>query len=98
MLTNEDLYKHLYDLPTLLEHIYSLSLVDILQTQHLTPDFCVDYILNPDFQLTPEEETIDIHMVQKWQPHLDIGKVNIYTLESMLFKKKKLLFDFCKYI
>jgi len=98
MLTNEELYIHLYDLPTLVKNIYSLSLVDIIQTQHLTPDFCVDYILNPDFQLTKEEETISIDMVLKWQPHLDIGEINIYAMESMLFKKKKPLFDFCKYI
>ena len=51
-------------------NIYGLSLFDILQTQHLSYEFVCLYILNVDFQLSPEEEAISISDVCKYQPHL----------------------------
>jgi HJR/Mrr/RecB family endonuclease len=65
-----DLYNKKYDRITLKKHIYSVSLVDILKTQHLDVSFVVRYILNNTYQLTKEEETIDTDMVLKYQPHL----------------------------
>ena len=39
-------------------NIYLFSLIDILKTKRLTFDFVCKYILNPDFQITKEEEQI----------------------------------------
>ena len=52
------------------EKIYIFSLIDILKSKKLSYDFVCKYILNPDFQFTPEEEKIDISMVCEFQPHL----------------------------
>jgi hypothetical protein len=72
-----DLYSNQYDYETLKANIYVVSLIDVLKTQKLTADFCVKYILNTDFQLRDEEETITISMVKTYQPHiLDIDFVN----------------------
>ena len=70
-----DLYNNKYDRATLKKHIYSVSLVDILKTQHLDASFIVRYILNNIYQLTKEEETINIDMVLKYQPHLTKTKI-----------------------
>jgi len=79
ILTNEDLYKKKYDYKTLQTNIYVISLLDILKTQKLTCDFCVKYILNKDFQLSKEEEEINIETIKKYQPHLsEIGILNSY--------------------
>jgi hypothetical protein len=76
-----DLYNNQYDLTTLKEHIYAVSLWDILKTQKLTRDFCVKYILNKNYQLTKEEEMIHFKDVLRLQPHIDkrdllVGIVN----------------------
>jgi hypothetical protein len=65
-----DLYNKKYDRVALKKHIYSVSLIDILKTQHLDASFVVRYILNNVYQLTKEEETINIDMVLKYQLHL----------------------------
>lgn len=38
-------------------------------------DFIVEYILNEQYQITPEEQTIDIYDVIRNQPHIDIDKL-----------------------
>ena len=68
-ITKDDLYKNQYDMEILKNNIFGVSLLDILKTQKLTSDFCVKYILNPDFQLM-EEEQITIDQVKKLQPHI----------------------------
>jgi hypothetical protein len=65
-----DLYNNQYDYETLKTNIYSVSLMDILKTQKLTADFCVKYILNTDFQLSDEDQTITIETVKKYQRHI----------------------------
>ena len=65
-----DLYNNQYDYETLKTNIYAVSLMDILKTQRLTADFCVKYILNIDFQLSDEDQTITIDIVKKYQPHI----------------------------
>jgi len=69
-ITNEDLYNNTYALSVLKENIYAVSLLDILKTQRLTADFCVKYILNPNFQLTTEDEAITVDLVKELQPHI----------------------------
>jgi hypothetical protein len=66
-----DLYNNKYDYNTLKKHIYQVSMVDVLKTQILTPPFCVKYILNSRYQLTPEEKELTIEDVLKYQPHIN---------------------------
>uniref|UniRef100_A0A6C0KVN4 Uncharacterized protein n=1 Tax=viral metagenome TaxID=1070528 RepID=A0A6C0KVN4_9ZZZZ len=76
-----DLGKKQYDMMTLKRNIYSLSLIEILKKQHIDADFARNYILNPDYQLTQEEEMITINDVLEYQPHL--------TREMLIFTYKK---------
>jgi hypothetical protein len=78
-ITKNDLYKRQFDYETLKTNIYFVSLLDILKTQKLTKDFCIKYILNSDFQLLPEEQTIDIEIVKKYQPHISISLFDVRT-------------------
>ena len=85
-----DLHNKQYDMTTLKENIYAVSLWDILKTQRLTIDFCVKYILNKNYQLTKEEETIHFKDVLLYQTHLDkrdllVGIVN-YSPEDDSFE------------
>lgn len=91
ILTNEELYKKNYDYKTLQSNIYVVSLLDILKTQKLTCDFCVKYILNKDFQLSKEEEEINIETIKKYQPHLsDIDILNAYLTCNKNKKNKRI--------
>ena len=54
------LYNKKYSIDTLIHNIYLFNLVDILKTQNLTEEFIVNYILNPNYQLTEEEKSITI--------------------------------------
>jgi len=65
-----DLKNNKDDRDTLKKHIYSVSLIEILKTQYLDASFVVRYILNNTYQLTKEEETINIDLVLKYQTHL----------------------------
>jgi hypothetical protein len=70
-----DLYNKQYNLQILKEYIYALHLWDILKTQKLTCDFCVKYILNKNYQMEKNDETITINDVVNLQPH--ISKINL---------------------
>lgn len=65
-----DLKHNQYDSNTLKAHIYEIDLWDILKTQKITEDFAWNYILNKNYQLTEEEQTITIREVLFFQPHL----------------------------
>jgi hypothetical protein len=67
-----DLRNNKYDRQTLKDNIYSLNLIDILKTQILDDSFVVRYILNKNYQLTEEEQKIDITTIIKYQPHLSL--------------------------
>ena len=97
-----ELYSNQYDYKTLKANIYVVSLIDVLKTQKLTADFCVKYILNTDFQLRDEEETITISMVKTYQPHiLDIDFVNAIiraTNKKLLGQRMDSIEDFESYM
>jgi hypothetical protein len=78
-----DLYNNQYDTKTLIDNIYSLNLLDILKTQTLDIPFIVKYILNTNYQLTQEEETINIKMIILYQPHININQLlaNIFDCD-----------------
>lgn len=57
------------------KNIYALKLIDILKTQKLTARFVVQYILNPIYQLTKEEEQLTITDVLFFQPHVKLDDI-----------------------
>ena len=59
-----------YDMQTLKENIFALSLRDILKTQKLTCEFCVKYILNTNYQFNKEDINIAYQEVLSSQPHI----------------------------
>lgn len=85
-----DLYNNKYDMQTLKDNIYAVSLWDILKTQILTKDFCVKYILNKNYQMLEEDEKITVKDVLRLQSHIDkrellVGIVN-YCSEDDSFE------------
>ena len=68
------LYNTKFSINALINNIYLFNLVDILKTQELTEEFIVNYILNPNYQLTPEEKSITILDVLKNQQKININK------------------------
>jgi len=65
-----ELYNNKYDMKTLETNIYLLKMDDILKTQHLDVKFVVKYILNPNYQFTVDEQSINMLDVLKYQPHI----------------------------
>ena len=76
-----DLYNNKYDREFLKKHIYKLSLIDILKTQIIDEEFAAKYILNTIYQMTPEEELIDVTMVLEYQPHMTMEKILTKLME-----------------
>ena len=72
-----DLKNNQYDRETLKKHIYELNLWDILRTQKIDVTFAVRYILNPKYQLTDSEQTIDVKDVLFFQTHIDKRSLEI---------------------
>jgi hypothetical protein len=66
-----DLDAQQYSMKELKQYIYSLCFFKILKTQKIDADFAHNYILNPDYQMTPEEEKINVDYVLEMQPHLN---------------------------
>ena len=73
---NLDLYSSLYTSDILQQNIDTLDLLTIIKTQTLSYEFIINFILNEEYQITPEEKTIDIYDVVRNQPHIDIDKLN----------------------
>lgn len=95
-ITSEDLYKNQYDYDTLKANIYVVSLTDILKTQKLNAEFCMNYILNTDFQLSKEDQQITMELVKKLQPHisnLDFELAQMKATNKKLMKKRADSFD-----
>jgi hypothetical protein len=74
---NKDLYNTQFTYDQLKDNIYNLCLLDIVKTQVLDAEFCIKYILNSDFQLTPEEQKITIHDIKQYQHHISNEEFNI---------------------
>ena len=45
-----------YDMEILKHNINKLDLFTVMNTQTLTAKFCIDVILNEEYQITPEEK------------------------------------------
>ena len=101
-ITKDDLYKNQYDYETLKANIYAVSLMDILKTQKLTPDFCVKYILNESFQFLEEDQSINMEIVKKYQTHISnielVSALMRATNKKILGKKIDSVEDFESYM
>ena len=67
---NKDLPTKFYSSRILIKNINNLDLVYILKTQYLDMHFVINYIMNKEYQIMPNEEDIDIHDIIRCQPHL----------------------------
>ena len=76
-----DLKKNQYDMKILKQNIYFLNLIEIFKTQKLDAQFIVNYILNPDYQMTQEEEMITMNEVLRFQSHLKREDLLKYTMK-----------------
>ena len=56
-ITNLDLYSSLYTSDILQQNIDALDLLTIIKTQTLSYEFIINFILNEEYQITPEETT-----------------------------------------
>ena len=74
-ITNLDLYSNRFPINVLESNIDSLDLRTLIKTQNLTYDFIVNYVLNDEYQITPEEKTIDMYDVVYNQPHININEL-----------------------
>jgi hypothetical protein len=69
-LNDQDLLKNKYSIELIEKNINNLSISRILNTQILTPEFCVKYILNEDYASCVEETYIcDLDVLIR-QPHI----------------------------
>ena len=66
-----DLDSKQYDMETLIKNINSLNLLKIIRKQKLTLDFIKNYILNDEYQCTPEEQYIDKNFILQYQPRIN---------------------------
>lgn len=75
MVTNADLFTNKYSIKQLEREIKNnssnLNLYNILYTQYLTPDFCIEYLLSEKYASTVEEKYISIDDIIINQPHID---------------------------
>ena len=71
-ITNSTLRQHKYLIEDLEKYIEDLNMKTLVNTQKLTIDFCVKYILNEDYaQCNEEVDLLTICYVLYNQPHLD---------------------------
>lgn len=71
-ITNSTLRQHKYSIEQLEKYINDLNMKILVNTQKLTIDFCVKYILNEEYaQCNEEVDLLTVHYVSYNQPHLD---------------------------
>ena len=54
----------------LIKNIDKLDLLSVLRNNKLSLDFCINYILNEEYQTTRKERDITIDTIANYQPHL----------------------------
>ena len=70
---HHDLNYNKYDISTLEFNIDRLGLKSLLQTQKLTAEFCIKYLLNPEeYGMCVEDSYISINDILLYQTHLTL--------------------------
>ncbi len=73
---NSDLRINKYDIETLERNVDNLNMKTCVNTQILTAEFCVKYVLNEDYMSCIEDTyCIDTGYVLKRQPHLTYEEI-----------------------
>jgi hypothetical protein len=73
---NSDLRINKYDIETLERNVNNLNMKTCVNTQVLTAEFCVKYVLNEDYMSCIEDTyCIDSGYVLKRQPHLTYAEI-----------------------
>ena len=71
-ITNSALRQYKYSIEKLEKYVNDLNMKILVNTQILTIDFCVRYVLNEDYaQCNEEVDLLTIEYVLYCQPHLD---------------------------
>lgn len=86
ILQNTDLFRQKYSVEVLAANIHNLSLTALLQSQDLTPEFCVNYIwqCNDKYAKDDWDEDIYIPDILYWQKHLTETDIfNAYAYKSI---------------
>ena len=83
-ITNSTLRQHKYVIEELEKYIDNLNMKTLVNTQTLTIDFCVKYILNESYaQCNEEVDLLTPYYVLHNQPHLDKAELlDAYYKES----------------
>ena len=72
IITNSNLRQYKYSIEELEKNIDNLNMKTIVNTQKLTVEFCVKYILNENYaQCNEEVDLLTIYYVMYNQPHLN---------------------------
>jgi len=72
IITNSNLRQYKYSIEELEKNIDNLNMKTIVNTQKLTVEFCVKYILNENYaQCNEEVDLLTIDYVMYNQPHLN---------------------------
>lgn len=72
IITNSTLRQYKYSIEELEKNIDNLNMKTIVNTQKLTVEFCVKYILNENYaQCNEEVDLLTIDYVMYNQPHLN---------------------------
>jgi len=86
---NHQLSNNKYDIKTLETNINRLSLKKLLNTQILTYDFCVTYLLHPEtYAMGQEDNNITIEDIKIYQPHLS-SNLFVKTFTNEKINKRK---------
>jgi hypothetical protein len=73
---NSDLRINKYNIETLERNVDNLNMKTCVNTQVLTAEFCVKYVLNEDYMSCIEDTyCIDTGYVLKRQPHLTYAEI-----------------------
>lgn len=68
---NHNLSNNKYDIKTLEKNINRLSLKKLLNTQILTYDFCIKYLLHPEeYAMCQEDYNITLEDIKLYQSHI----------------------------
>ena len=81
-----ELNSNKYSIDILEKNIMNLDLIQILHTQHLTPDFCMKYILSGEYASSDAERYLMYADVMEHQKH--ITKADLLQARLEYFNQK----------